>query len=116
MSPHLHRRTVADHETAIPGAIPAHHPAAADLLRRALRSHLGQVVAALSICLAIATAVILTSAPASSHATQASGQISALQMNREIRAFQSMGYTPVACTRQGTLMRNSQTGRLVTAK
>ena len=49
--------------------------------------------------------------------TGAQGRVTqASQMNRQIHAFEAKGYAPVACTRQGTLMRDSHTGRFVTVR
>ena len=110
MSRQLHSETAytRQHETVAP--ILAHGIATTDPVRRSARPRVRQAVAAIGVCLATATAVTVTGAQASSHVTQAS------QMNREIRAFEAKGYAPVACTRQGTLMRESHTGRLVTVR
>ncbi|MGO9819842.1 MAG: hypothetical protein ACLPTJ_04210 [Solirubrobacteraceae bacterium] len=110
MSPQLHYETAhtPDDETAAP--VQNHRVATTDLLRRSGNSRISQAVAVLGACLAAATAVTVTGAHASSHVTQAS------QMNREIRAFEAKGYAPAACTRQGTLMRDSHTGRFVTVR
>jgi hypothetical protein len=43
----------------------------------------------------------------------ADGRASAQQPAREIAALQAKGYTPVACTVSGTLMRNYHTGQSV---
>jgi anti-sigma factor RsiW len=110
MSPQLHYETTHALKQQTPAPVQAHRVANTNLVRRSVRSRVGQAVAAFGVCLAAATAVTVTGAQASSHLTPAS------QMNREIRAFEASGYVPFACTRQGTLMRNSNTGRFVTAR
>lgn len=105
MSPQLRYEMAytRQHQPAAPTE--AHHRATADLLRR---SRVGRAVVGLGVCLAATAAVTITGAQA--HVTQAS------QMNRQIHAFEAKGYAPAACTRQGTLMRDSHTGRFVTVR
>lgn len=47
---------------------------------------------------------------------ETSGRVSARQIARETVALEAHGYTPVACTISGTLMRNYHTGQSVTVR
>lgn len=103
MSPQLQHEMAytRQHQPAAPTQ--AHRAAMTDLLRR---SRVGRAVVGLGVCLAATAAVTVTGAQG--QVTQAS------QMNRQIHAFEAKGYAPAACTRRGTLMRDSHTGRFVT--
>ena len=79
--------------------------------RRSVKSRVGRIAAAAGVCLAATTAVTVTGAFASQRPVQAGGHVSAQQVNRQIRALELKGYTPSQCTRQGTLLLNSRTGK-----
>jgi hypothetical protein len=110
MSAQPHNEIAPFRRDGTAAATHAHHLAIGELPRRLLRSRIAQAVVTLGVCLAVTTAALVNVSPASSHVTQAS------LMNRAIRAFETKGYAPIACTRQGTLMRNSHTNRLVTVR
>jgi hypothetical protein len=79
--------------------------------RRSVTSRVGRAAAAISICLATATAVTVSGAHASQRPSQAGSHISGSTLSREIRALETKGYAPYQCTAKGTLMRDSRTGR-----
>ena len=106
MSPRLRHDTLPDHSAIAAGAIHAHRHAITDLPRRLRGARVASAAATGGICVAVATAALLTGTPASSNAAQAT------RMTREINAFEAKGYTPDMCTRQGQLMRDSHTGRI----
>lgn len=105
MSPQLQYEMGSTRQHQPAGSTKTHHTATTDLLRR---SRVGRAVVGVGVCLAALAAVTVTGAQG--HVTQAS------QMNRQIHAFEAKGYAPVACTHQGTLMRDSHTGRFVTVR
>ena len=84
--------------------------------RRPVRQPLGRAVAALSVCLGIATAVTVGGAHANPSSAQSGGRVPAQQYAGEIRALEAKGYAPASCAIGGTLMRNYRTGRSMTVK
>jgi hypothetical protein len=99
-------------------AIHAHHQSDARATgggRQPVGRRLGQAIGGLGVCLAASIALTVSGAHANPPAAKQGGKhISAQQLARETRALEAKGYTPVACTVNGTLMRNYRTGRSVT--
>lgn len=113
MSPHPHHKLTpaSQRETASP-TINAHHRREVRAItgpRRIVRQRIIPVVAALGVSLAATTALADSGAHASPRAVKADFRASALQPALEIDALRAEGYTPAACTRSGTLMRNYHT-------
>lgn len=115
MSPHLHYQIARAHQQEIVSrAINSHRSHAVDRYR-SVKYRLVQIISVLSVCLVAATAVAVSDAhstprPVRQHAVH----LSARQLMQVIRAFESHGYVPTACTVSGTLMRNYTTGQSVT--
>lgn len=88
--------------------------------RRAVKQSLIRGVAAVSVCIAFGAALTDTGAHANprdanagARATNAGARAATHQPAREIAALEARGFAPVACMINGTLMRNSRTGRSV---
>jgi hypothetical protein len=105
MSPQFRHDTLPN-QSATAGATHAHRHADGDLPRRLLGVRVASAAATGGVCVAVATATLLTGTPASSSAAPAA------RMTREINAYEAKGYTPDMCTRQGQWMRDTHTGRL----
>jgi hypothetical protein len=112
---HQHHQIARANQQEIVGrALNSHRGHAVDR-RRSIKYRLVQIISVLSVCVAAATAVNVSDAhstprPVQQHAVH----VSARQLMREIRTFQSQGYVPTACTVSGTLMRNYTTDQSVT--
>jgi len=99
----------------------AHHrddapPPRAATPRRAVRRRLRRTVAALSVCLAAATAVTVTGADANPHPASAPSHVSAQRFASEISALAAKGYVPESCTVAGMLMRSYHTRQIALVK
>jgi hypothetical protein len=116
MSPYLHHQLACARQQEFAGR-------AANLQRvddaqsdanghRNVKRRVGRLVAVLGVCLTAGTAVAVGSAPPNHHG----GHLSAQQLEREIKGWEAKGYVPVACTVNGTLLRNYRTGQSVTVK
>jgi anti-sigma factor RsiW len=119
--PHPHEEIARGRQHEIAArTIHPHQPtqlrATADRTRHTVRARAGQAVAVLGVCLAVTTTATVSGACAGPGAAQASGRVSAQQLNHEIRALEARGYVQWQCTTRGTLMRNPRTGRLVTVR
>ena len=121
MSPHLHYEIArARQQETASRPINAHrsHTKRTGVDQpRGVKYRVVQMVAVLGVCGAAGTAVAVSDA----HSTQRplkqhAGHVSAQQLVREIRAFEVKGYVPTACTVNGTLLRNYNTGQSVTVK
>ena len=113
MSPHLHYEIARVRQNEIAArTLHAHHAtelrATAGRPRRPVTLRVGKAVVAVGVCLAATT---VSGAFASPRLARTGGHISASQLSRDVRALEAKGYTPYQCTRKGTLMRNSGTGR-----
>ena len=115
MSPHLHYEIARVRQNEIAARTRhAHHAtevrATAGRSRRSVTSRVGRAVVAVGVCLALA-ATTVSGAFASPSLARTGAHIPASQLSRDIRALEAKGYAPYQCTRKGTLMRNSRTGR-----
>jgi hypothetical protein len=122
MSPFLHYEIARAHQQEIVSrAINSHRrrdiQTTTGNRHRSVKHRIGQVVAALCVCVAAGTAVTVSDAHSNRHPTKGhAGHLSAQQLAREIRAFEAKGYVPTSCTVSGTLMRDYSTGQSVTIK
>lgn len=120
MSPHLHHEIARARQQEIAArtarAHHAHEMPGTDDQRRPVRRRFGRAVAALSVCLGVATAATVGGAYANLAPVKTGGRVSAQQYAGEIRALEAKGYVPTSCTIGGTLMHNYRTGRSVTVK
>jgi hypothetical protein len=117
MSPHLHYEIVRASQSEIAArTVHAHHAndlrATAHRSRRPLSSRVGKTVAAVGVCLAATGVVTVNGAFASQKTARTERHISAAQLSQNMHVLESEGYLPYQCTRKGTMMRNSRTGRL----
>lgn len=122
MSSHLHheiararqdelasRMVHAHHRDEAPPLTPATPP-------RTVRRRLRRTVAALSVCLAAATAVTVTGADANPHPAKSASHVAAKRFASETRALRAKGYVPESCTVAGMLMRSYHTRQIALVK
>jgi hypothetical protein len=102
-----------DRQRQIAASIQANRVVTQPLAHQLVWSRVRKAAIALGVCLAAATGLTVTGAQASPHTTRPHVGISAAQLNPEIDALEAKGYLPAACTRDGTLLRDPHTGRLV---
>ena len=121
MSPYLHYEIARARQQEIVSRVinshRRHRTRPAGSRHRSIKHRVGQVAAALGVCVAAGTAVTAAtrnriSIPCKQHA----GHVSAQQLARKIRALEAKGYVPTSCTVSGTLMRNYSTGQSMTVK
>ena len=82
--------------------------------RHSVKFRIGPAVAAVGVCAAISTALVVGGAPANPRPAHHGTRVSAQQVSREIRALEHKGYVQYSCTINGTEMRNLSTGRVIT--
>jgi hypothetical protein len=70
-----------------------------------------RAIATLGVCVAAASAVAITDASANPQRTNRHTRVSAAQLAREIRAFNTVGFVATSCEAGGTLMTNYSTGQ-----
>ena len=120
MSSHLHHEIARARQDELASRmVHAHHlddaPAPASP-RRAVRRRLRRTVAALSVCLAAATAVTVTGADANPHGAKAASHVSAQRFASETSALRAKGYVPEYCTVAGMLMHSYHTRQFALVK
>jgi len=116
MSPHLHYEIVRTGQSEIAAhTLHAHHAndlrATADRRHRPLTSRIGKAVAAVGVCVAATGVVTVNGAFANQKTGHTGRQVSAAHLSQNMHVLESEGYLPYQCTRKGTMMRNSRTGR-----
>jgi len=78
-----------------------------------IRGRARRAVAALGVCVAATTAMAITDASANSSRTSRHTHLSAAQLEREIRALNTVGFVATSCEVGGMLMTNYSTGQSV---
>lgn len=113
LSPLHYEIVCRDRQRQIAASIQSNRVVNQPLAYQLVGSRVRKAATALGVCFAAAIGLTVTGAQASPHTTRPRAGISAAQLNPEIHALEAKGYLPAACTRDGTLMRNPHTGRLV---
>jgi hypothetical protein len=117
MSPHPHHEGIHPHGredlTPATNARDVQVVCPINTPRRVARRTLVLVLVALGVWIPTGAALTASGAQTNPRTGEEGGNRSA-QLAHEIAALGAKGYTPVACTVRGTLMRNLHTGRSVT--